>query len=53
MKKMKLVVCSLVLLLSVSSCSHRITDFTVISTKNVPLGKNAASLQKANQRVKV
>lgn len=52
MKKMQLVICSFALLLSVSSCSHRLTDFTVISTKNIPLGKNAASLQKANQRVK-
>jgi len=52
MKKILLVMCSLALLLGTSSCSHRLTDFTVISTKNVPLGLKAASLQKANQRVK-
>ncbi len=40
------------LLLGVSACSHRLTDFTVISTKNVPLGQKAASLQKAKTRVK-
>lgn len=40
------------LLVAMSSCTHRLTDFTVISTRNVPLGKEAASLQKANQRVK-
>ena len=52
MKKFLLVICSFSLLLIISSCSHRITDFTVISTKNVPLGQKAASLQKANRRVK-
>lgn len=52
MKKILLAMCSLALLLSISSCSHRLTDFTVISTKNVPLGQKSASLQKANQRVK-
>ncbi len=41
----------LLLQVGLSSCTHRLTDFTVISTKNVPLGKAAASLQKANQRV--
>lgn len=41
-----------ILLAGMSSCTHRLTDFTVISTKNVPLGKEVASLQKANQRVK-
>lgn len=35
-----------------SSCTYRLTDFTVISTRNVPLGKHAASIEKANTRVK-
>ena len=52
MKKILLAMCSLALLLGASSCSHRLTDFTVISTKNVPLGQKTASLQKANLRVK-
>ncbi len=52
MKKVLLSVCLFALLLSISSCSHRLTDFTVISTKNVPLGQKATSLKKANQRVK-
>ncbi len=37
---------------SFSSCTHRLTDFTVISTKNVPLGDDAASLEKAPNRVR-
>ncbi len=42
----------LILLVGMSSCSHRLTDFTIISTRNVPLGNEAAYLQKANERVK-
>lgn len=34
------------------SCSHRITDFTVISTKNYPTGSEAAYITKAQTRVK-
>ncbi|MCD8292508.1 MAG: LysM peptidoglycan-binding domain-containing protein [Prevotellaceae bacterium] len=52
MKKISLTVGALLLLMGMSSCSHRLTDFTMISTKNVPLGAEAATLQKANQRVK-
>lgn len=36
-----------------SSCTHRITDFTVISTKNFPIGsENPTALKKADKRVK-
>lgn len=52
MKKFLLLVGMSLLLVGISSCTHRLTDFTVISTRNIPLGKEAALLQKANQRVK-
>ncbi len=52
MKKNVFLAGALFLLMGMSSCSHRITDFTIISTRNVPLGNQAASLQKADQRVK-
>lgn len=42
--------CSALFLLS--GCSQRLVDFTVISTKNVPLTDEAPNLQKANSRVK-
>lgn len=35
-----------------SSCTHRLTDFTVISTKNVPIGVGPKELVKADVRVK-
>lgn len=38
--------------LLMSSCVHRLTDFTVISTRNVPLGISDAVLHKADKRVK-
>lgn len=34
-----------------SSCSDRLTDFTVISTRNVPIGNAPTDLVKGNQRV--
>ena len=34
------------------SCTHRLTDFTVISTKNVPLGIESTQIKKADTRVK-
>lgn len=45
---------SLVLVMFVlSSCTHRITDFTVISTKNFPISsENPVALKKADKRVK-
>lgn len=44
---------SLVLVMFVlSSCTHRITDFTVISTKNFPISsENPVALKKADKRV--
>lgn len=40
-------------LLMASSCTHRLTDFTVISTKNVPIGEGTRSeFVKGNTRVK-
>lgn len=39
--------------LLMSSCSHRLTDFTVISTKNVPIGENTNyKYVKGDKRVK-
>lgn len=52
MKKVLFLTCAFILFLGTSSCSHRLTDFTVISTRNVPLGQQAASLKKADKRVK-
>ncbi|MCD8386963.1 MAG: LysM peptidoglycan-binding domain-containing protein [Bacteroidales bacterium] len=43
---------ALLLLIGGSSCTHRLTDFTIISTRNVPLGAHAATIQKADVRVK-
>lgn len=41
------------LLISTGSCTHRLTDFTVISTKNVPIGDGIEStFVKGNSRVK-
>ncbi|MBQ8655748.1 MAG: LysM peptidoglycan-binding domain-containing protein [Prevotella sp.] len=39
------------LVLTTSSCSSRLTDFTVISTKNVPIGNQTTDLKKATVRV--
>ncbi len=41
-----------VIMLVASSCSSRLTDFTVISTKNVPIGDQPTNLSKAPTRVK-
>lgn len=35
-----------------TSCSQRLVDFTVISSKNVPLTENGITFRKADQRVK-
>lgn len=35
-----------------SSCSHRIVDFTVISSRNVPIVEQGTEFKKATQRVK-
>lgn len=44
--------CALSAACLLASCSQRLVDFTVISTKNVPLTDEAPNLQKANSRVK-
>lgn len=38
--------------LCLSGCTDRLTDFTVISTRNVPLGSDALTMKKADKRVK-
>lgn len=52
MKKFGFFMSLLVTMVLLSSCTHRVTDFTIISTRNVPLGKNAATLAKGETRVK-
>lgn len=52
MKKFSFLMSLLVTMVLLSSCTHRVTDFTIISTRNVPLGKNATTLTKAETRVK-
>lgn len=53
MKRFLYYVVTVAILLSFGSCTRRLTDFTVISTKNVPIGNGTlASLQKGNTRVK-
>ncbi len=39
-------------LLLATGCTHRLTDFTVISTKNVPIGSHSMAMKKADKRVK-
>ncbi len=48
-KKLFLFVAAFTLL--ASSCTQRLTDFTVISTKNVPIGNQPTDLKKGNMRV--
>ncbi len=43
---------ALLIVVLVSSCTVRVTDFTVISTKNVPIGQQPTNLAKASTRVK-
>jgi len=51
--KKTLSILSAALLLAISSaCTHRLTDFTVISTKNVPIGSQATNIKKMDKRVK-
>lgn len=49
LKKMFLFVAAFILL--ATSCTQRLTDFTVISTKNVPIGNQTTDLKKGNMRV--
>lgn len=39
-------------MLSLDSCTSRLIDFTIISTKNVPIGTESQQLTKADKRVK-
>lgn len=51
MKNSKLTLIALsIVAITFSSCSYRVLDFTLISTKNVDLS-NAASFERGNQRV--
>lgn len=53
MKKSLIITLGLLLVLTLGSCSRRITDFTVISTKNVPIGEGVSTdFQKGTKRVK-
>lgn len=53
MKKFPFLLFGLMLLLTTGGCARRLTDFTVISTKNIPLGENShVALKQAKQRVK-
>lgn len=46
------IVMAVLSILLLDSCTHRLTDFTVISTKNVPIGDGAhANFKKGNRRV--
>jgi LysM repeat protein len=51
MKKLFLTAFGCLLILPFSSCTHRLTDFTVISTKNYPIEDNR-NLKVENTRVK-
>lgn len=49
----KLFIAAVVLLgLATQSCTNRLTDFTIISTKNVPIGTQPTDLVKAEKRVR-
>ena len=50
-KKTSIFLAALFVLLA-SSCTSRLTDFTIISTKNVPIGEQPTNLSKAPTRVK-
>ena len=52
MKKFSFLMSLLVAMVLLSSCTRRITDFTIISTRNVPIGQKSAVLEKAGSRVK-
>lgn len=52
MKKINLFAVAVSALLLFGSCTHRLTDFTVISTKNVPIGSTQEVFKKGTTRVK-
>lgn len=52
---MKKIILPLLILLGMvisTSCTHRLTDFTVISTKNIPITSSMPNMKKADMRVK-
>ena len=49
-KKLTLGIAALAIM-TMASCSDRLTDFTVISTRNVPIGNQPTDLVRGNQRV--
>lgn len=53
MKIPVIIAMGLLLVTSLGSCTHRLTDFTVISTKNIPIGEGVhTDFQKGTKRVK-
>lgn len=53
MRKTLIIAICILLVSSLSSCTHRLTDFTVISTKNIPIGEGVhTDFQKGTKRVK-
>lgn len=50
-RKFTLISTALLLIMS-TGCTHRLTDFTVISTKNVPISTHSTSIKKVDKRVK-
>lgn len=52
MKKNLILAVSAGLLIALQGCTHRLTDFTVISTKNYPVDHSNVELKKAPERVK-
>lgn len=51
MKKIRFSVLCLMSALCFSSCSHRLVDFTVISSKNIPITEEGGQFKKADKRV--
>lgn len=53
MRRIVIIAIVAILACGLGSCTHRLTDFTVISTKNIPLGEGVhTDFQKGTRRVK-
>jgi len=52
MKKLSFLLLVAVLTVSFSGCTHRLVDFTIISSKNIPLEDATGRLKRAPNRVK-
>ena len=52
MKKLSFLLLVAVLTVSFSGCTHRLVDFTIISSKNIPLEDVTGRLKRAPNRVK-